>query len=350
MPREDYTPNVVVSTANLSEGDWLEYRRLGIGGSDAAAILGVSPFATARDLYYDKLKIVSYEDDNSNWVAKEMGHLLEDLVAKIFHEKTGFEVYQIKKMFRHPTHPFMQADVDYFINLPNGKTAILEIKTTNYNAKDHWWSDDGGGVVPVNYEIQGRHYMCVMNIDEVYYCCLYGNNENEAIIRHITRDYEYEDELIALEDNFWNNHVLRRIPPDYVEDGELIIDSVKRHFGPADTSLPEIELPHTYTSYIERYLELQQEKSAYNIQLKQIEQEMKRLQGLIIAEMGSGCNASCHRGTSTYKVTYNPIRKTVMDKEKLVRLNAQHPEIYREYVSVSESRRFTVKKLQVTAA
>ncbi|MBP3627125.1 MAG: YqaJ viral recombinase family protein [Clostridia bacterium] len=57
-----YEPLVLVDTADLPEDEWLEYRRRGIGGSDAAAILGVSPFATARDLYYDKLKVVSYED------------------------------------------------------------------------------------------------------------------------------------------------------------------------------------------------------------------------------------------------------------------------------------------------
>ena len=50
-----YEPLVLVNTADLPEEEWLEYRRRGIGGSDAAAILGVSPFATARDLYYDKL-------------------------------------------------------------------------------------------------------------------------------------------------------------------------------------------------------------------------------------------------------------------------------------------------------
>lgn len=61
-----YEPLVLVDTADLPEEEWLEYRRRGIGGSDAAAILGVSPFATARDLYYDKLKVVSYEDGESN--------------------------------------------------------------------------------------------------------------------------------------------------------------------------------------------------------------------------------------------------------------------------------------------
>nr|WP_325295482.1 YqaJ viral recombinase family protein [uncultured Oscillibacter sp.] len=29
--------------------DWLAYRRMGIGGSDAAAVLGTSPFRTAMD-------------------------------------------------------------------------------------------------------------------------------------------------------------------------------------------------------------------------------------------------------------------------------------------------------------
>ena len=90
VANESYAPSVLVSTEGLPEKDWLEYRRRGIGGSDAAAILGISPFATARDLYYDKLKIVPFDDSESNWVAKKMGHLLEDLVAEIFHVKTGY--------------------------------------------------------------------------------------------------------------------------------------------------------------------------------------------------------------------------------------------------------------------
>ena len=65
---EPYTPSVLVGTEGLPEKEWLEYRRRGIGGSDAAAILGISPFATARDLYYDKLKIVPFDDSESNWV------------------------------------------------------------------------------------------------------------------------------------------------------------------------------------------------------------------------------------------------------------------------------------------
>ncbi|HBA50756.1 MAG TPA: hypothetical protein DCZ91_23760, partial [Lachnospiraceae bacterium] len=82
-----------------------------------AAIMGISPFRTARDVYYDKLGIAEVEGYEGNWVAMEMGNLLEGLVAEIFRRKTGFEVYQVKKMLQHPVHRFMLADVDSFITM-----------------------------------------------------------------------------------------------------------------------------------------------------------------------------------------------------------------------------------------
>ena len=122
---QDYLPQVLVDTSNLSREDWLVYRRMGIGGSDAAAVLGVSPFRTARDLYYDKRGIVSTSADEDNWVQLEVGNLLEPLVARIFEKKTGLKVYQRKAMFRHPLYPWMLADLDYLVDLPDGKTAPM---------------------------------------------------------------------------------------------------------------------------------------------------------------------------------------------------------------------------------
>ena len=54
-----YAPQILVGTEGLPREQWLEYRRKGIGGSDAAAVLGISPFRTGRDLYYDKLNIIT---------------------------------------------------------------------------------------------------------------------------------------------------------------------------------------------------------------------------------------------------------------------------------------------------
>ena len=94
-----YAPQILVGTEGLPREQWLEYRRKGIGGSDAAAVLGISPFRTGRDLYYDKLNIVT-ADDAENWVQLEVGTLLEPLVAKIFAYKTGYKIYRRPFMFQ----------------------------------------------------------------------------------------------------------------------------------------------------------------------------------------------------------------------------------------------------------
>ncbi len=108
MLRMDYEPEQVVDISTLSREQWLAFRRLGIGGSDVAAIMGISPFVTSRDLYYDKIGVTPViEEPEANWVAKEFGHRLEDLVAEIFSKKTGLEVFPVRIMFRHPLYPFM---------------------------------------------------------------------------------------------------------------------------------------------------------------------------------------------------------------------------------------------------
>ena len=347
--RQRLAPFVVVDTADLPRDDWLNYRRRGIGGSDVAAILGVSPFRTARDIYYDKLGVVALEPDESNWVQLEVGHLLEDLVAKIFQKKTGYRVFQIKKMFLHPEYPYLLADVDYFVELPDGKIALLEIKTTNYNAKDHWWLD-GREIVPVYYELQGRHYMAVTDIDRVFFCCLYGNTEDEVIIREIKRDMDYEAELIFHEQHFWTGNVQTKTPPPYVEDGDLVMDSVLQHLAQADPNADAVTLDMTHVNCLLQYLQLQQEKSRLDAQSRKLETEMKRLRGRIVSLMGASCTAVGNHNGMNYTVTFNPVRKPVVDKDNLLRLQLNHPDIYNEYVGVSEYRKFHVKAKEWSAA
>ncbi len=154
MPRGTYEPDVVVETGNLTEEEWLDYRRGGIGGSDVSIIFGVSHFRSNRELYYDKLGIKPIREmDDLTWLQKKMGHVLEDLVAEVFSRKTGLKVFEVKKMFSHPLHTFMRADVDRFVIDKKGRRGILECKTTNYLNKDAW----AGEKYPYQYELQIRH-------------------------------------------------------------------------------------------------------------------------------------------------------------------------------------------------
>ena len=342
-------PKVLTPTSDLTREQWLEFRRKGIGGSDAASVLGISPFRTGVDLYYDKIGL-PVEDGEENWVAMEVGTQLEDLVARIFEKKTGLRVIPVKFMLQHAEHPFMLADIDRMVMLPGGGNAILECKTTNYNARDKW-EYDGKPIVPEYYEAQGRHYMAVMNLDRVYYCCLYGNNEDEVIIRHIDRDKEYEAELIALEENFWMNHVQAKVPPPYVErDGGLILDSLLRRLGPSYKNMPPVALTEAQFEKVRRYVELKKEKGALNASVKALDAEMERLKALIVADMGESWSAAYEDEGGSYTVTFKPSYSEGILKDNLLRLKDAHPDIYAEYATTSESRRFNVKFAAAKAA
>ncbi len=334
-------PLLIADTSAITEQEWLELRRQGIGGSDAAAVLGASPFMTKRDLFYTKLGVEPAEPDESSWVRFEIGHLLEDLIARIFAKKTGFPIYPVKKMYRHPVYGFILANPDYFTEDRDGP-AILEIKSTSYFAKDNWW-DGGKEIVPAYYVSQGRHYMAATDMHRVYYCCLYGNSFDDVIIRRIDRDRSYEEELIFHEADFWNGHVVTQIPPPYTESGDLVLESVKRYSGPADISKPEIVLDNGYLSDMETYLALQAEKSEWNRRAKIAENRMKQIKGRITDRMGKSCTASCFAGDTAYQISYKPELRPSIGKDNLLRLKLQYPDIYDEFITVSENRRFSVK-------
>lgn len=129
----NYKPIALVDTSTLTEEEWLAWRKKGIGGSDVAAALHLSPYKTARDLYFDKIGVEPTVEQPDKSITFAIGHLLEDVVAQIFSKKTGFTVYRDQTMYQHPFFPFLLADVDRFLILPDGRKAILECKTAHYN-------------------------------------------------------------------------------------------------------------------------------------------------------------------------------------------------------------------------
>ena len=197
----NYTPNKLVDITTLTEDQWLDWRRKGIGGSDVAVALNSSPYRTARELYYDKIGVVMADEGPDKSITFQIGHLLEDVVAQIFAKKTGLSVFEDHWMYQHPIFPFLIADVDRFVMLPDGRKAILECKTAHYDMQFKW----ANGSVPRHYELQVRHYMAVMNIDVAFIACLFSNNENDFVWQKIERDLDEEENTIMELEAFWRN-------------------------------------------------------------------------------------------------------------------------------------------------
>lgn len=338
----NYEPEIFADTSKMSRKEWLQTRRFGIGGSESSIVMGVSPFATCRDLYFDKrgIKPVSMDPEETNWVAKEVGNRLEELVAIIFSKKTGLEVYPDKHMYQHPFFPFMKADVDFMVDMPDGKRALLECKTTNYNCQFKWKDN----AVPVNYEWQCRHYMAVMNVDVVYIACLYGNNDAEFFIRKIERDLDMEQELIQAEKVFWEDYVQAGIEPPYTEAPDLVLESLRKFVGPADTKLPPITITADVKENLEHYLALAEEKSKLEKAVREIEKEQKVLRIPFVEQMGQCCQATFTDGSEQYKITYLPSSRRTVNTQNIIKLMNMYPEAYEEVVTESVSRAFRVKK------
>ena len=341
----NYKPEVLVSTENMDETTRKTWRKKGIGGSDAAAVLNLSPFRTKRDLYYDKTDTnCVFSDEDDNWVAKQVGHCLEDLVAQIFAKKTGYRVWQEKKMFYHPLYKCMIADVDYMFETPEGLIGILECKTGHYLAQDKW----AGNVVPIHYEYQTRHYMAVLNVNVVYIACLFGNNEADFVYRRIERDLDIEEMLINAECDFWNNSVLAKVPPVYTESADLALESIRKFCGNADTTLPKIGFNPNCEKLLKEYLELKEMKAKIDKTSKELKERMDAISVPFVDKLGQYCKAECETKDAKYEITYNPRYTTGIKKDKLELFKNEHPDLYDKYVTTTESRTFGIRLLKAS--
>ena len=134
--------------------DFHARRLTGLGGSDAPAALGISPWRTPYDLYLEKTGQGSavIETEPMLW-----GTLLEPVIVGEYLRRTGRSFLAQEEMLRHPSYPWMIAHLDGAVYDPL-KPRILEVKT----ARDgRGWGEPGSDEIPLHYLVQMHHYLVV---------------------------------------------------------------------------------------------------------------------------------------------------------------------------------------------
>ena len=183
--------------------DFLATRRQGIGGSDIAAIIGVSQFKTALDVYLSKTTDQpEQQGEHLYW-----GHALENPIIDRFVRDTGANVIRQPEMRHHPQHQWAIANADALIVDGAGNPqAILEIKTASaYKTKD--WGSDGDNV-PIEYIAQVQWYMEIFNVDCAHIAVLIGGRDYRQYT--IERDRELAAEK-ALKEQISQHEELLKI-------------------------------------------------------------------------------------------------------------------------------------------
>lgn len=302
------------ATAGMSNEEWLRLRKTGIGGSDAGSICGVNPFGSPMKVYYDKTSSNIEELDNE---AVRQGHDLEDYVAQRFMEATGLKVRRSNFMYRSTEYPFMIADVD---RLVIGEDAGLECKTASAYNTDKW--KDGN--IPLHYIMQCYHYMAVTGKRTWYIAAVILGRE--FTYRKLVWDDDLIAQMISVEKNFWENHVLPRVLPS--PDGSDICNDILNEYFHSARKGSSIKLDG-FDDKLKRRAEI----------MEQIEQ-LKQEQGMIEQEVKLYMKDNEYASSGNYRISWSSVQSTRLDTK---RMKEEQPDIYRDYAVQSESRRFQVR-------
>lgn len=205
-----------------SDSKLVNERSTGLGGTDAAAIMGLNPWKSAVDVYLEKTETAPKQAVTRTRISElklNVGNKLEPLVIDLFEERTQLEVIRDNGIIRHPILPYLLAHVDGLINLESGEKYVFEAKTAGMNAiLSRSWGNEREGYkaepedVPASYYYQLQWYLMITNREAGYLAVLLGGNEDFRIY-FFERDYELGIKMKKALKNFWVNHVKKRIPP-----------------------------------------------------------------------------------------------------------------------------------------
>lgn len=211
--------------------EWLQARRKGVGGSDAAAALGQSPYTTALELYFDKTGEQVPRDIDADGIERtDFGRALEGVIANQYAERFGVRLRRRNQIIQHARYPFMIASVDRTID---GMKAGLEIKTVDQFAfkQSGLWGEPGTDEVPPHYLLQCMHYLSCLDYERWFLAVLVGGHKMVRYV--IERDRELEQMLIDGEMRFWT-HVETREPPPLDWQHPHAVAFLKRLYGGTD--------------------------------------------------------------------------------------------------------------------
>ena len=307
---------ILASTEGMSYEDWLELRKLGIGGSDASVVCGINRYKSPVELWLDKAGQLPPQEAGE---AAYWGTQLEPFVRAEFTKRTGIEVTKSAVILQSEEYPFMLANLDGICEVPDVGTCVFEAKTASaYKAGE--WED----TVPDEYQLQIQHYMAVTGYAGTYIAVLIGGNTFRW--KFVERDEELISMLIELEAAFWD-HVQDCTPPPL--DGS---DASKKFLSerfPSSTPMSHITLPGAAADLLVQYDEACEE-------LEIVTEKKQKAENLLKEMMGEN-----EVGTAGGRViTWKSVPQERLDSKTL---KAEHPALCKKYTNKTSYRRFTIK-------
>jgi len=328
-------PNVkIVSTVSQQEDEkeWLAVRNKGIGGSDVGAICGVSPFSSARQIYFNKTG--QFEEALQPGAASQermhFGHLLEPIVADEFKrreltaekDRLGWTLTELGATVSHKDYAWMRANVDRLILDKDGKiVGILECKTTSEYNDEEWANGD----ILLSYMYQLNWYMYILDIKWGAFACLVGGNKfySYEVYRN---DELLQETILPAVKNFWFNNVLALKEPELQAMDTVFANSTYSEVEKNSEVMLEDEESDNLAAVIVEC----------KAKIKELEKTMEEAQNRLKDRIKDKEIAYCRNHT----VKWSPRSQTRVDTTLL---KTTFPEVYEQCKKVTTFRVMTVK-------
>jgi putative phage-type endonuclease len=312
----------LVDTKNMPREDWLEVRKSGIGGSDAAAAVGLSPYQSQLELWLTKTgRDANLPKPDSDDTSEPVywGQLLEPIVAASYTKQTGNKVRRVNAVLQHSTIPWMLANIDReVVGMPD--VQILECKTAGEFGARLWREG-----VPEYVVCQVQHQLAVTGKQAADVAVLLCGQKLE--VHRIQRDDALIARLIELEAAFWR-YVETDTPPP--ADGSESADRALRCLYPGTGGTVDFSDDRHLSSVFADLV-------AVRADIESREKVEARLKQTIQAAMGEADRAMFETGSVSFK------RSRDGSGIDLKRLLVDHPEFSAQYALTKPgSRRFLV--------
>ena len=207
----------------MNREEWLKARMQGVGGSEMAAILGLSPWQGPHDVWALKTGRMPEQEDNFRF---KVGRLFEAPIAQLYADREKVSLARIDGLIKHPTAPIVGTPDRLIVA---GKNRGVEIKTSSPSYRHQWGGEQYTDEVPAYYLVQCATYMLLTEMEEWDLVPLFGFNERDLMIYRIKRDSELEEMLVDSATEFWNKFVLAdKEPPITGSEGCSLY--IKRRF------------------------------------------------------------------------------------------------------------------------
>ena len=322
LPAEQYTGS--------NRSKWLDARRLGLGASEVAGILGLSPWLTPYKVWKDKTSTVPPVELDTEPI--EWGHAHEAAIARRVstrYPELG-KIAPSPGLLQHDEAPHVLATVDRLL-VPRGPGlknapahAVLEIKNVGLPSYRHSFKD---GAPPVYYQVQVMMQLAVTGLDRGYLAVHYGGQHMQYPYL-IERDEAAIDALVTYAEQWWADHVETGIAPPLILADNPDLAAIY----PGDKDLSPMVAGGDILEEFSRYVDAaRREKEA---------KAEKEAAGFVVKK-ALGDQTALIDDFGTVLATWNPRASSRFDTTAF---RKDHPELAKQYTKRSATRTFNIKE------